>query len=104
MKKLFALILAAMLLLSACTPAAQQSGETIAQGDAGVIDFVTSQFKHITNGGITEITDGLNGGERLVVSGQTYLDDGTVVRVVSGADAAADTTPESTAPAEGANS
>lgn len=54
MKKRFALILAAMLLLSACTPAAQQSGETIALGDSGVIDFVTSQFKHITNGGITE--------------------------------------------------
>ena len=54
MKKLFALILAAMLLLSACTPAAQQTGETIALGDAGVIDFVTSRFKHITNGGVTE--------------------------------------------------
>ena len=54
MKKLFALIFAAMMLLSACSPAAQQPGETIAVGDAGVIDFVTSQFKHITNGGITE--------------------------------------------------
>ena len=54
MKKLFALILAAMLLLSACTPAVQQTGETIALGDAGAIDFVTSQFKHITNGGVTE--------------------------------------------------
>ena len=54
MKKLFALILAAMLLLSACAPAAQQTGETIALGDSGTIDFVTSQFKHITNGGVTE--------------------------------------------------
>lgn len=54
MKKLFAMLLAAMMLLSACTPNAQHSGETIALGDAGVIDFVTSQFKHITNGGVTE--------------------------------------------------
>ena len=54
MKKLFALIFAAMLLLSACTPNAQQTKETVAVGDSGVIDFVTSQFKHITNGGITE--------------------------------------------------
>ena len=54
MKKLFAMLLAAMMLLSACTPAAQQTKETIAVGDSGVIDFVTSQFKHITNGGITE--------------------------------------------------
>lgn len=54
MKKLFVLILTAMLLLSACAPAAQQTGETIAVGDAGFIDFVTSNFKHITNGGVTE--------------------------------------------------
>ena len=54
MKKLFAILLAAMMLLSACTPNAQQTKETVAVGDSGVIDFVTSQFKHITNGGITE--------------------------------------------------
>lgn len=54
MKKLFAMLLAAMMLLSACTPNAQQTNETVAVGDSGVIDFVTSQFKHITNGGITE--------------------------------------------------
>ena len=54
MKKRFALILAAMMLLSACTPVAQQTKETIAVGDSGVIDFVTSRFKHITNGGIEE--------------------------------------------------
>jgi len=54
MKKLLVLLLAAMLLLSACAPAAQQTGETIAVGNAGVIDFVTSNFKHITNGGVTE--------------------------------------------------
>lgn len=54
MKKLFAMLLAAMMLLSACTPNAQQTKETVAVGDSGVIDFVTSRFKHITNGGITE--------------------------------------------------
>ena len=54
MKKLFAMLLAAIMLLSACTPNAQQTKETVAVGDSGVIDFVTSQFKHITNGGITE--------------------------------------------------
>ena len=54
MKKLFILILALTLLLSACAPAARQSGETIPLGDAAAIDFGTSQFKHITNGGITE--------------------------------------------------
>jgi len=54
MKKLTVLILAAMLLLSACAPAAEPVGQTIALGDSSVIDFVTSQFKHITNGGITE--------------------------------------------------
>ena len=54
MRKLFALILAAVLLLTACAPAAQQTWETVALGDSAVIDFVTSQFKHITNGGVTE--------------------------------------------------
>ena len=54
MKKLFVLMLALTLLLSACAPAAQQSGETIPLGDAAAVDFGTSRFKHITNGGITE--------------------------------------------------
>lgn len=57
MKKLFALMFAVVLTLTACTPVSQQAGETIALGDAGVIDFVTSRFKHITNGGITEDTN-----------------------------------------------
>lgn len=34
--------------------------------------------------GVTEITDGLAGGETLVVKGQSYLSDGAVVRVVDG--------------------
>jgi len=41
-------------LLSACAPAVNTPGETIALGDASVIDFVTSAFKHITNGGVTD--------------------------------------------------
>ena len=36
--------------------------------------------------GVTEITEGLAGGETLVVKGQTYLTDGAAVRVVSGED------------------
>lgn len=38
--------------------------------------------------GITEITDGLSGGEKLVVKGQSYLSDGAEVRIVSGKDKA----------------
>ncbi len=37
-----------------------------------------------TSAGLTEITAGLSGGELLVTSGQTYLAEGTSVRVVSG--------------------
>lgn len=36
--------------------------------------------------GITEVTEGLVGGETLVVKGQSYLSDGSLVRVVSGED------------------
>ena len=54
MKKMFALILAVVLLLCACAPAGQHAGETIAVGGSDVIDFVTSAFKHITNGGVTD--------------------------------------------------
>ena len=54
MKKLLALILLAALLLSACGTNPAPAGETIPVGDSGVIDFVTSAFKHITNGGVTE--------------------------------------------------
>ena len=85
------------------TEAIQTSGDTnyvFLVGDDGLAHkvYVT---RGQTNGGITEITDGLNGGERLVVSGQTYLDEGTVVRVVSGT-SAADTTADAAA-AEGTN-
>lgn len=54
MKKLLVLMLALTLLLSACAPAAPKTGKTVAIGDAGSVDFQTSQFKHITNGGIME--------------------------------------------------
>ena len=40
----------------------------------------------LTGDGVTEITSGLTGGEQLVTVGQTYLSDGTAVRVVSGED------------------
>lgn len=54
MKKLLAMLLASALLLSACGTGPAPAGETVPLGDSGVIDFVTSAFKHITNGGITE--------------------------------------------------
>ena len=54
MKKVWILLLTAALLLSACAPAVNTPGETIALGDTSVIDFVTSSFKHITNGGVTD--------------------------------------------------
>ncbi len=38
-----------------------------------------------TSAGQTEITEGLSGGELLVTTGQTYLTEGTAVRIVSGA-------------------
>ena len=34
--------------------------------------------------GVTEVTGGLTGGESLVVKGQSYLSDGTAVRIVDG--------------------
>lgn len=40
----------------------------------------------VVGDGVTEITEGLAGGETLVVKGQTYLTDGAAVRVVSGED------------------
>ena len=36
--------------------------------------------------GVTEVTQGLSGGETLIVKGQSYLSDGSLVRVVSGED------------------
>lgn len=40
----------------------------------------------VVGNGETEITEGLTGGETLVVKGQSYLSDGAAVRVVSGED------------------
>ena len=38
----------------------------------------------LTGDGITEITSGLNAGEQVVTVGQSYLEDGGAVRIVSG--------------------
>lgn len=38
----------------------------------------------VVGNGVTEVTQGLSGGETLVVKGQSYLSDGAAVRVVSG--------------------
>lgn len=38
----------------------------------------------LTGNGVTEITEGLNAGDQLVVVGQSYLTDGDPVRIVSG--------------------
>lgn len=40
----------------------------------------------LTGNGVTEITAGLTEGQQLVTVGQTYLSDGTAVRIVSGTD------------------
>ena len=38
----------------------------------------------LTGSGVTEILSGLNGGERLIVVGQSYVHDGDFIRVVGG--------------------
>ena len=53
-----------------------------------VVENDTAVYTEITTGltgsGVTEVTSGLEGGEALVTVGQTYLTDGSAVRVVSG--------------------
>lgn len=60
------------------------------KNDVGVGDGPWAKKIEITTGlvgdGITEVTSGLAGGETLVVKGQSYLSDGSLVRVVSGED------------------
>lgn len=60
------------------------------KSDVGVGDGPWAKKVIITTGlvgdGITEVTEGLAGGETLVVKGQSYLSDGSLVRVVSGED------------------
>jgi len=56
-KTVLALLLSLSMALSACGAAegtAQVKDVSIEVGDASVIDFSTSNFKHITNGGVTE--------------------------------------------------
>ena len=40
----------------------------------------------LTGNGVTEVTSGLSEGQQLVTVGQSYLADGTAVRIVSGED------------------
>ena len=60
------------------------------KSDVGAGDGPWADKIEITTGligdGITEVTSGLTGGETLVVKGQSYLSDGSLVRVVSGED------------------
>ncbi len=57
------------------------------KSDVGAGDGPWADKIEITTGligdGITEVTSGLSGGETLVVKGQSYLSDGSLVRVVS---------------------
>ena len=53
----------------------------IVEGDAAKRIVVETG---VVGDGVTEITDGLTGGEQLVTKGQSYLSDGAAVRVVSG--------------------
>lgn len=49
----------------------------------------TAKYVEVTTGltgtGVTEILSGLDGGEQLIIVGQTYVSDGAEIRVVSGA-------------------
>ena len=53
-----------------------------------VVEDGTAVYREVTTGltgsGVTEIRSGLSAGEQLVTVGQTYLQDGDAVRVVSG--------------------
>lgn len=53
-----------------------------------VVEEDTAKYTEVTTGltgnGVTEVTSGLSAGQQLVTVGQTYLTDGTPVRIVSG--------------------
>lgn len=55
---------------------------------AFVVENNTAKYREVTTGltgsGVTEVRSGLSAGEQLVTVGQTYLQDGDAVRVVSG--------------------
>lgn len=69
------------------TQAIQNNGEIqyvyVVENDTAVYTKITTG---LTGSGVTEVTTGLEGGETLVTVGQTYLTDGSAVRVVSGED------------------
>jgi elongation factor P hydroxylase len=52
-----------------------------------VVEDSTARYMEIATGltgsGVTEVTSGLTAGQQLVTVGQSYLTDGTAVRVVS---------------------
>ena len=67
------------------TEAILTSGDTqyvfvVENGAARYVEVTTG----LTGNGVTEITSGLTAGEQLVTVGQSYLNDGDAVRVVSG--------------------
>ena len=53
-----------------------------------MVEEDTAKYTEVTTGltgnGVTEVTSGLSAGQQLVTVGQTYLTDGTPVRIVSG--------------------
>ena len=51
MQKLLVVCMAACLLLSAC---GQAAGRAVIEIDSSTIDFASSEYKHLNNGGITE--------------------------------------------------
>ena len=57
MKKRLSMILALAMLLTGCASKPAVTGETIPLGNSSVIDYVSSSFKHINNGGVTEDPD-----------------------------------------------
>lgn len=65
--------------------AIQNNGEIqyvyVVENDAAVYTEITTG---LTGSGVTEVISGLEGGETLVTVGQTYLTDGSAVRIVSG--------------------
>ena len=67
------------------TQSIQNNGEIqyvyVVENDTAVYTEITTG---LTGSGVTEVTSGLEGGETLVTVGQTYLTDGSAVRVVNG--------------------
>ena len=92
MKKALALILTLVLALSLVACSSNNGGgnaqdpNTDGEGDTATRVVVQTGLVSKTD---TEIVSGLAEGDRVVVKGQSYLADGSMVRVVSGEDDAA---------------